>query len=417
MPDADCIRELKARLATKREDAANLLQQLVAIPSVSGCEGDIQRELHLLCARLHGETTHVPIPDSLRDDPKYASSINVPFAGRPQTRFRKPGSGGGRSLIANAHVDTVGTSGWPDAFTPRRDGDQVIGRGSVDDKGGIVALYLAVQALEEMHLRLKGDLELQFTNEEEVGMAGALAFVRAGFRADGVLVAETTGHDVYIAHRGSIQFKIDVEGIQVHMGMKRYGVNAIEKAAKIVTALVGYEDRLIAEGKEYQLFQPCEFPGQVNVSSINSGADVFSMVPDRVTMQGAVGFLPSRTMEQVQAELADVIRSIDDPWMKDHAHLSFHGIKNDPYEMPPNHPLTNALIGTLQAFGRTPKVLGMMATCDSRYYYNQGGMPTVIFGGNNNGQAHTIGEHIEISDVLATAAEYAGFFVDWCGAA
>jgi acetylornithine deacetylase/succinyl-diaminopimelate desuccinylase-like protein len=59
----------------------------------------------------------------------------------------------------------------------------------------------------------------------------------------------------------------------------------------------------------------------------------------------------------------------------------------------------------------------MMATCDARYYYNQGGLPSVIFGGMNNGQAHAKGEYAELPDVLETAAEYAGFFIDWCGTA
>ncbi len=85
--------------------------------------------------------------------------------------------------------------------------------------------------------------------------------------------------------------------------------------------------------------------------------------------------------------------------------------------MPQGHPLTETLTDTLKAFGRTPKVTGMMATCDARYYYNQGGLPSVIFGGMNNDQAHAKGEYAELPDVLETAAEYAGFFIDWCGCA
>ncbi len=416
MADLATMRALQTRIAAKRAGATDLLTRLVAIPSVSGSEGPIQHELQAMCADLHGESTLVSMPESLRSDPKFASGVAVPFEGRPQTRFVWSGAGGGRSLIACVHADVVSAGDWADAFTPRLEGERLIGRGAVDDKAAIVSVFLGLQTLQEMGLRLRGDLELHFTNEEEVGMAGALAFVRAGFRADGVLVCEPTDHNINIAHRGSLQFTVRVEGKQAHLGRKRYGVNAIEKAARVVDALVAYEDRLIAEGKGYPLFEHFEYPGQVNVGIIRGG-DFFSIVPDLVTMEGGVGFLPNRSMEQVQAELAAAVRGIGDPWIAEHVHFSFNGLKNDPYEMPKGHALTEALAATLNAFGRSPAVTGMMATCDARYYYNQGGMPSVVFGGKNNNQAHAKGEYAEIPDVLDTAAEYAAFFVDWCGVA
>jgi len=416
MPDHALIRDLKTRLAPKRQTVTDLLARFVAIPSVSGEEGTMQRAVQALFARLEGESSLVPIPETLRADPKFASGVDAPFADRPQTRFLWPGSGGGRSLIACAHTDVVKAGDWEDAFVPRVEGDRLIGRGAVDDKGMIASLFLAAQTLQEMGVRLKGDLEFHFTNEEEVGMAGALAFVRAGFRADGALICEPTDHNIYIAHRGALQFSIRVEGKQSHLGRKRYGVNAIEKAAKIVDALVRYEDRLIEEGRGYPLFESYEYPGQVNVGIIRGG-DFFSIVPDLVTMEGGAGFLPNRTMAQVEEEIRTAVAAIDDPWIADHVTVGFQGMKNDPYEMPQGHPLTQALVDTLRWFDRTPKVLGMMATCDARYYYNQGGIPSIVFGGLNNRQSHAKHEYADLPDLLDTAAEYAAFFVDWCGQA
>jgi acetylornithine deacetylase len=414
MPSRALISELKTRLAAKRPAATDLLRRFVAIPSVSGSEGEMQRELHALFSRLDGQSSLDPIPESLRMDPKFASGIDAPFAGRPQTRFYRPGAGGGRSLIACAHADVVKAGDWEKAFVPQIDGDRLIGRGAVDDKAMIVSLFLAAETLQEMGERLRGDLEFHFTNEEEVGMAGALAFVREGFRADGVLICEPTDHNIFIAHRGSLQFTVTVEGKQAHLGRKRYGVNAIEKAAKIVDALVKYEDRLIEEGRGYPLFESYEYPGQVNVGIIKGG-DFFSIVPDLVTMEGGVGFLPNRAMTQVQAEIRELIAGIEDAWIKDHVTVGFNGMKNDPYEMPQGHPFTEALVDTLKHFDRTPKVLGMMATCDARYYYNQGGMASIVFGGMNNNQSHAKYEYAELPDILDTAAECAAFFVDWCG--
>jgi len=363
---------------------------------------------------LNGETALIPIPESLRLDPKFASGINAPFADRPQARYFWQGAGGGRNLITCAHVDVVGPGDWKEAFIPRIENDCLWGRGAVDDKAAIVSLYLAVKALQARGIRLKGNLEAHFTNEEEVGMAGALAFVRQGFRADGVLVLEPTDHNIYIAHRGCLQFTIEVEGKQAHLGNKRYGINAIEKAVMIVKALVDYEDRLIAEGRGYPLFESFEYPGQVNIGIIRGG-DFFSIVPDLVTMEGGVGFLPDRSMQTVEQELSQVIQQIGDPWLQEHVQLKFNGIKNDPYQMPQEHPLTQTLQNTLYAFGRNAEVKGMMATCDARYYFNQGGMPSIVYGGTNAKQSHAKNEHAHIPDLLDTALEYAAFIIDWCG--
>ena len=415
MVDRSFVDMLKDHILKRRTEAEEMLSRLVAIPSISGNEGDAQREVHRIFAAMEGVASLIPINESLREDSKFASGINMPFDNRPQTRFFWEGCGGGRSLITCAHVDVVGPGNWKEAFVPRIKNDFLYGRGSVDDKAAIVSLILAVQALQENNIHLKGDFEAHFTIEEEVGMAGALAFVRQGYRADGVLVLEPTDHNIYIAHRGALQFRIEVEGKQAHLGNKRYGVNAIEQAAKIIQALVRYEDQLIDEGRGYPLFESFEYPGQVNVGIIKGG-DFFSIVPDLVIMEGGVGFLPNRSILQVERELLNCINEINDQWLSQHFKLTFDGIKNEPYQMPQGHSFTNALQKTLTIFDRKPEIKGMMATCDARYYYNQGGMPSIVYGGKNAAQAHSKDEHAEIPDVLETAVEYAAFIVDWCGA-
>ena len=391
-----------------------MLYHLVAIPSVSGDEGDVQRELHNRFSSLKGETDLIPMKESLRSDPKFASGISVPFSDRPQTRYFWKGKGKGRSLIFCGHTDVVKPGDWEEAFQPRLEGDLLYGRGSVDDKAAIVSLFLALKTLQTMEVDLIGDVEVHLTNEEEVGMAGALAFVREGFRADGVLVLEPTDHKIYIAHRGCLQFTIHVEGKQAHLGNKRYGVNAIEKASKVIDALVRYEDRLIEEGRDYPLFESFEYPGQVNIGIIRGG-DFFSTVPDVVIMEGGVGFLPMKTMEEVEKELKNVISGIDDTWLRDHVQIHFDGLKNDPYQMPMGHPFTEALKKTLCSLGRYPEIGGMMASCDARHYFNLGGIPAIIYGGKNGQLSHARNEHAEISDILETGFEYAAFLIDWCG--
>ena len=414
MPEKSLIVALRENMVKYRNEAESMLFDLVSIQSISGQEGEAQRNLHDRFSALAGESDLIPMKESLRADEKFASGIDVPFEGRPQTRYFWRGKGGGRSLIACAHVDVVGPGDWQNAFEPRVEGDRLYGRGAADDKAAIVSIFLAVKLLQALGVRLLGDFEVHLTNEEEVGMTGALAFVREGFRADGVLVLEPTDHSIFIANRGCLQFKINVEGKQAHLGMKRYGVSAIEKASKIIDALVGYENRLIDEGRDYPLFEKFEYPGQVNVGTIKGG-DSFSIVPDLVTMNGGIGFLPMKTMAEVEKELLDVIDDIGDPWLKDHCRVDFNGLKNEPYQMPLSHPFTDTLTKTLLSLGKKPETGGMMATTDARYYFNQGGMPSIVYGGSNSKLAHARNEYADIMDVLDTAIDYAAFLIDWCG--
>lgn len=413
MEDKNLINSLREKIYQYREEMVEILSKLVSIPSVSGEEGKIQNEMYQLFSTLKGNTTKIPMRESLRHDPKYASGVNKPFNDRPQTRYFWPGKGNGKSLILCAHTDVVPAGNWQDAFKPRIEGDFLYGRGSVDDKGSIVSVYFALKVIQELGLYLKGDIEVHLTNEEEAGMAGALAFVREGFKAEGVLILEPTDHKIFDAGRGCLQFKIEIEGKQAHLGRKRYGVSAIEKAAKIIDVLVKYEDFLIEIGKGYPHFESYEYPGQVNIGKINGGS-FFSIVPEFVSMEGGVGFLPNRTNQEIESDIKKIISENEDEWIRNHTRVYFYGLKNEPYAMPKNHPFTLSLQKTLNSLGRKTEVLGMMASCDGRYYYNQGNMPTIVYGGINNGQSHAQGERAFLPDILETAFEYAGFILDWC---
>ncbi|HST25402.1 MAG TPA: M20/M25/M40 family metallo-hydrolase, partial [Gaiellaceae bacterium] len=66
-----------------------------------------------------------------------------PVAGRPSVVGVARGSGGGRSLMLNAHLDTVGVAGMDAPFSGRVEGERLYGRGALDMKGSLAAIMLA----------------------------------------------------------------------------------------------------------------------------------------------------------------------------------------------------------------------------------------------------------------------------------
>jgi len=107
------------------------------------------------------------------------------------------GSGGGRSLIFNGHVDVVPPgdpanwkSGTP--FSGKVDSDRIWGRGSTDMKGGVLAQAFAAKAIVQAGVRMSGDLILEAEVGEEVmdHECGTTAIIKRGYRADAAVVSE-----------------------------------------------------------------------------------------------------------------------------------------------------------------------------------------------------------------------------------
>jgi acetylornithine deacetylase len=110
------------------------------------------------------------------------------YTGRPNVGARKPGTGGGRSLLLSGHIDTVpkGTQPWTrDPFGGEVENNRLFGRGSNDMKAGVAMNMFVVEALSRLNLSLSGDLLFETVVDEEFGgVNGTLAGRLRGFNAD-----------------------------------------------------------------------------------------------------------------------------------------------------------------------------------------------------------------------------------------
>jgi acetylornithine deacetylase len=164
----DFADELSEHLRARSDWARDLLCRLITFRSTTGAEAGVQEYLSGVLSDLGFPVRRAPVDEAIVDDPDYTS---VPghkgYAGRPNVLVNIAGSGGGRSAIVNTHTDVVP---GPDAvFEARCEAGIVHGRGACDAKGQAVTLILALSALKERGVRLKGDVEAQFVIEEEAG--------------------------------------------------------------------------------------------------------------------------------------------------------------------------------------------------------------------------------------------------------
>lgn len=415
------MRQLKHQISdlidASRDEACALLGDLISYPSVPGAETEIQRFLAGKFGELGLPVKREPISESLKQDPEYSFADEELFYDEERTNLVVPfpSAGEGPSIIVQAHVDVVpAEESWKEAFTARLDGDEVLGRGACDDKGQIIPIYLAFKALGALGIRLGGRAEAHLVIEEENGGNGALSLIRQGYTADGVLVMEPTKLQIHPANRGAVWFRVRLTGKSVHMGRILEGVSAIEKAVKVIRAFTEYEKVLVAESKGYRLFERYEQPVQLNVGMISGGVHP-STVPSEAVIEGGVGFLPNKSMDQVKADLRAAILAIDDSWLREHFVLDFPKLHNDSYEFPADHPLPVALKRACDAVGIGPDIFGWNVSCDARLYARLAHLPTVVFGPGDIADAHSTHERIGVSQMLEAAKALSLFLMEWCG--
>src|SRR5574337_1804375 len=194
----------------RRERLIEIVRDLVRIPSENapptGSEEACQQYVAERLRRQGWEPDLYTLDEvkGLREHALFWPGRN--YARRPNVGARKPGRGGGRSLVLSGHIDTVprGTQPWThDPFGGEVDGNRLYGRGSNDMKGGVAANLFVVEALRELGVELRGALVFETVVDEEFGgVNGTLAGRLRGYNADAAVISEPSFLRICPAQRG-----------------------------------------------------------------------------------------------------------------------------------------------------------------------------------------------------------------------
>ena len=323
--------------------------------------------------------------------------------GRPNVVAVARGSGAGRALMLNAHMDTVGVAGMTDPFSPRIEGGRLYGRGSYDMKGSLAACMVATAEAKSRGLR--GDVVLTAVADEEFASVGTEAVV-ASLSADAAIVTEPTEMQVAVVHRGFVHVEIETHGRAAHGSRPHLGVDAIAKMGRV---LVGIEQLDLA--LRANPTHPYVGSGSAHASLIEGGQE-FSSYPARCVLQVERRTIPGETVAVVERELAEIVAraAADD--------LDFSAdvrvlASREPFEVAEDAEIVQTVRRqAASVLGAEPDVVGVSFWADSALLATAG-TPTVLFGPRGEG-AHAEVEWVEIADLERCAEIYVAVATELC---
>src|SRR5690625_2950010 len=396
------------------------LQKMVQLKSTQGEEKAMQQYVAEILNDLGLEVDLWDLDGERLAKNKYFYSNRSSFENSPNVVGVLKGTGGGKSIILNGHVDVVPEGDhqqWDeDPYSGKVMKGNVFGRGATDMKGGNIAMIMAIEAIKSLNLSLKGNVIFQSVIEEESGGAGTLDAILQGYKADAAIIPEPTNMKIFPKQQGSKWFRLIVTGRTAHGGTRYHGISAIDKAF-IVNEHVHELEKIRNARLDEPLYDHVPIPIPINIGSIKGG-DWPSSVPDIVQLEGRIGIAPGETMEQVQIELEDWIARLveKDDWFKEYpVKLEWYGARWVPGEIELSHPLMNILSKNYSLVtDEAPVVEASPWGTDGGLLTQVAQTPTIVFGPGTTNLAHFPNEAIELKKIVDTAKIIAATVVDWC---
>lgn len=327
-------------------------------------------------------------------------------SGRPNVVGIAPGTGGGKTLLLNGHMDTVGAAGMPDAHQPRvdREAGRLYGRGAYDMKGGLAAAMFAVAQAQKQ--RLRGDVIFTGVIDEEYASLGTQDLAKR-FHADGAIVAEFTELQLILAHRGFVWLEVEAIGKAAHGSRPDLGVDAIVKMGKILTEMEKLDQQLRSNPTH-----PLLGSGSLHASLIQGGQEL-SSYPERCLLSLERRTLPSETPESVEAEILQIVRDLQRSDPAFHA-LVRRGIDRSPLETREDEDIVQSLqAASAEVLKRPLQISGVQFWTDAALL-SAAGIPSVLFGPSGSG-AHAIEEWVDLASVKTCAEIYLATAIRFCG--
>jgi acetylornithine deacetylase len=333
------------------------------------------------------------------------AQICEPLPGRASVLGRLRGAGGGRSLMLNGHIDTVGVTGMAEPFSGAVREGKVYGRGACDMKGSVAACMAALRALAQAGARLRGDVVLAAVGDEEYGSLGTTDILTR-VKTDAAIVTEPTGLDVCLAHKGYLWMEVSITGRAAHGSKFELGIDANMKMGQFLAALGELERELRARPPH-----PLVGPPSLHAARLEGGTGLSTYAASskvQIERRTVPGETEAGAVAEIQA-LVDRLAAAD-PDFRATVHPFF---AREPFEVTPEAAIVQAVErAATRVRGRAPARIGDTPWMDAALC-QAAGIETVVCGATGAG-AHADVEWVDLDSAVQLAAILAETAADYC---
>lgn len=368
-----------------RSELIDLAQALVKIPTPNP-PGQEEQAALLLKAKFEAEGLK---PEVLPES-----------QGRANIVLRLPGTGKAMSLLYDGHLDTVGPgdeSVWSEnPYSGNIKNGCLLGRGASDMKAGVAAQAMAAILLHRAGIELAGDLMVASTCGEETDNLGAHTLRNTG-RLEGVggiVIAEPSANELFIAEKGALWVEITTFGRTSHGSAPHLGINAISKMLDVLADLRHFRP---SADKHFLLGE-----ATASLNLINGGFKT-NVVPDRCTAVFDIRTVPGRPHQDIITSLKTELE------LAQTSDAEFRGELKVVKDLPSvSTAEDNSLVKLAQNVGREiwnreMKPAGISGYTDAAVLVPSTQIPFIIFGPGDMKTAHQPNEYVEIEKLVDAA--------------
>ncbi|OKL56038.1 hypothetical protein UA08_08709 [Talaromyces atroroseus] len=329
--------------------------------------------------------------------------------GRPSIVGRLRGTGTGRSLMFNGHIDTVSLCSYEKDPLSGKLGEKngrpvIFGRGSLDMKGGLAAALASISTTIADGCIPRGEIIVAAVADEEDTSQGTQDILAAGWRADAAVIPEPTNAAIVTAHKGFLWVELDILGVAAHGSLPSEGVDAILHAGSFLHALEVYQKQPPTD----------QILGQASLHcGLISGGEEPSSYPTKCTITVEFRTVPSQTEESILHDLGVILEGIAREKPEFRYTQPQVTLSRPTQNLAFDHPLAQRTANIAETIlGARPPIQGKAFWCDAALL-DKAGIPTIVFGPAGEG-LHAKEEWVEVESLKQMEAIYAKLIQEFC---
>jgi len=311
----------------------------------------------------------------------------------------------------SGHYDVVpaGTDWTVDPYSGIVKDGKLYGRGSSDQKSGIVSQIFAIYALKKAGIELNGTILSSATPDEETGGYAGLGYlVNQGYltkdNTDYCVITECLDVDkVCLGHRGTLWFEIETKGKQSHGSMPSEGINAVENMVKLINDIKAEVEPELAGGSKYPIMPPECRKSTLTVTTIQAGTKI-NTVPNSCKATFDWRLIPEQSVAWAKEKIISVCEELKQRDLNfDYEYNTIMEV--DPTIVPDDTEVVKAFLEAGEVYLKKPLGFSISpGSDDQKYVVKQGKLEQcIVYGPGPLVIAHKSDEYVPIEDMKNSA--------------